>query len=92
MAYQRQESRWGENPREFNPSRWLNGMAMQGEALDLTRSQFMFPPRPSGVSWMASCAGGNAEGHSVRLCYVTTLMPTMPDGTKGAPLCVKRIM
>jgi hypothetical protein len=32
------------------------------------------------------------EGHSVRPRYLTTMMSTMPDGTKGAPLCVKRIV
>jgi hypothetical protein len=29
----RQGSRWGEDPHEFIPSRWLNGMTTQGEAL-----------------------------------------------------------
>ncbi|KAJ7927009.1 hypothetical protein B0H13DRAFT_1971764 [Mycena leptocephala] len=30
------------------------------------------------------------EGHSICPRFVTTLMPTMPDGTKGALLSIKR--
>ncbi|KAJ7629235.1 cytochrome P450 [Mycena polygramma] len=32
-AYQRLASRWGDNPDEFNPARWLDGTTYQGEAL-----------------------------------------------------------
>ncbi|KAJ6507552.1 cytochrome P450, partial [Mycena vulgaris] len=32
-SYQRIESRWGENPHEFRPSRWLDGEMNQGEAV-----------------------------------------------------------
>ncbi|KAJ7018932.1 cytochrome P450, partial [Mycena alexandri] len=30
-AFQRVESRWGEDAHEFNPNRWLHGSAYQGE-------------------------------------------------------------
>jgi hypothetical protein len=32
------------------------------------------------------------EDHSVCPRFASSLMPTMPDGTKGAPLCIKRIV
>jgi len=107
MAYHQQESRWGKNPREFNPSRWLNGMTMQGEALGPHANLLSFLGGPRAcLGWRLALSEMQVficevvgkfsltlpEGHSVRLRYVTTLMPTMPDGTKGAPVCVKRIV
>ncbi|KAF7344262.1 Cytochrome P450 [Mycena venus] len=32
-SYQRLASRWGKNPHEFNPSRWLDGETNQGDAV-----------------------------------------------------------
>ncbi|KAJ7314844.1 cytochrome P450 [Mycena albidolilacea] len=32
-SYQRLASRWGKNPHEFNPSRWLDGDTYQGDAV-----------------------------------------------------------
>ncbi|KAJ7847981.1 cytochrome P450, partial [Mycena leptocephala] len=103
MAYNQQESRWGEDPREFNPSRWLNGMTIQGEALGPHANLLSFMGGPRACLGLSEMQVFICEvvgkfsltlpgGHSVRPRYVTTLMPTMPDGTKGAPLCVKRIV
>jgi len=32
-SYQRDKSRWGENPDKFDPVRWVDGRVVQGEAI-----------------------------------------------------------
>ncbi|KAJ7926990.1 cytochrome P450 [Mycena leptocephala] len=106
-AYQQQESRWGEHPHEFNPSRWLTGMTTQGEALGPHANLLSFLGGPRAcLGWRLALLEMQVficevvgkfsltlpEDHSVCPRFASSLMPTMPDGTKGAPLCIKRIV
>ncbi|KAJ6473337.1 cytochrome P450 [Mycena vitilis] len=104
----RLESRWGEDSMEFKPSRWLKGTAYNGEATaGLYANLFSFLGGPRGcLGWrfavsemqvfICELVGTYAftlpEGQSVTTRIANTLLPTMADGQKGVPLCIKRIV
>ncbi|KAJ6462770.1 cytochrome P450 [Mycena vitilis] len=105
---QRLESRWGEDAMEFKPSRWPDGMAYKGEAtVGLYANLFSFLGGPHGcLGWrfailemqvflcelVGECTFTLPEGQSSHTRLASTLLPTMANGQKGAPLCIKRIV
>ncbi|KAJ7910383.1 cytochrome P450 [Mycena leptocephala] len=106
-SYHRQESRWGEGAHEFNPFRWLSGKTTQGDALGpyATLLSFLGGPRTC-LGWrfallemqvficelVGKFSFTPPEDDVVRPRFVATMMPTLRDGKKGAPLFVKRIV
>ncbi|KAJ7662847.1 cytochrome P450 [Mycena polygramma] len=105
---QRLESRWGEDAMEFKPSRWLDGTAYKGEATaGLYANLFSFLGGPHGcLGWrfailemqvfLCELVGKFTftlpEGQSTNTRLASTLLPTMANGQKGAPLCFTRIV
>ncbi|KAJ7928375.1 cytochrome P450 [Mycena leptocephala] len=106
-SYHRQESRWGEDAHEFNPFRWLSGKTTHGDALGpyATLLSFLGGPRTC-LGWrfallemqvficelVGKFSFTPPEDDVIRPRFVASLMPTLRDGKKGAPLCVKRIV
>ncbi|KAJ7662846.1 cytochrome P450 [Mycena polygramma] len=104
----RLESRWGEDAMDFKPSRWLKGTAYKGEATaGLYANLFSFLGGPRGcLGWRFAVLEMQVficelvgkftftlpEGQSVTTRIANTLLPTMANGQKGAPLCIKRIV
>ncbi|KAJ7893044.1 cytochrome P450 [Mycena leptocephala] len=103
-SYHRQESRWGEDAHEFNPSRWLSGMTTTSDALGpYANLSSKFSLGAPGMSRMAFCITRDAglpmrvgrqilEDDAARPRYAATMMPALRDGKRGAPLCVRRMV
>ncbi|KAJ6451241.1 cytochrome P450 [Mycena vitilis] len=107
-SYQRLESGWGEHAMEFNPRRWLDENVYKEEAADGVYANllaFLGGPRAC-LGWrfailemqvffcelIGKFTFALPEGQSTSTRFTTTLMPTMANGQKGAPLCVKRFV
>ncbi|KAJ7333951.1 cytochrome P450, partial [Mycena albidolilacea] len=106
-SYQRLDSRWGKDPHEFRPSRWLDGTVAQGQAVGPYANLLTFLGGPRVcLGWrfavlemqvfLAELVGKfsftfPAEGDTIRMRLMGTLSPILPSGEKGAPLCVTRV-
>ncbi|KAJ7870890.1 cytochrome P450 [Mycena leptocephala] len=51
-SHQRLDSRWGKNPHEFNPSRWLDGETYQEDAIGPYANLFVAPSVHVEDSWV----------------------------------------
>ncbi|KAJ6465396.1 cytochrome P450 [Mycena sanguinolenta] len=106
-SYQRLESRWGKDAHKFRPSRWLDGTIYQGQAVGPYANLLTFLGGPRVcLGWrfavlemqvfFAELVGKFAlnlpkEGDNIRMRFAGSLMPVLPSGKKGAPLCITRI-
>ncbi|KAJ7627929.1 cytochrome P450 [Mycena polygramma] len=105
-AFQRMELCWGEDAHEFHPSRWLEGTVYQGPAGGPYANLLTFHAGPRtcpgwrfAISEMQvffaefvgkfSFTGGATEPLPAR--FPGALVPVMPNGEKGAQVCVTRI-
>ncbi|KAJ6473338.1 cytochrome P450 [Mycena vitilis] len=105
---QRLESRWGEDAMEFKPTRWLGGMTYKGEAtVGLYANLFSFLGGPHGcLGWRFAILEMQVficelvgkftftlpDGQPTDTRLAGTLLPTMANGRKGAPLRLTRIV
>ncbi|KAJ6481548.1 cytochrome P450 [Mycena vitilis] len=106
-SYQRLESRWGEDVHEFRPSRWLDGSVKHGQAVGPYANilTFLGGPRVC-LGWrfailemqvfFAELVGNFSfaypgEDDAIRMQFAGSLMPILPSGEKGAPLCITRL-
>ncbi|KAJ6529931.1 cytochrome P450 [Mycena vulgaris] len=106
-SYQRLESRWGERPHEFRPSRWLAGETYQGEAVGPYANLLSFlGGHHTCIGWrfailqmqviLCEIVGKFSldlpENDPVRARIVNLLIPTVGSGEKGVPLRITRIL
>ncbi|KAJ6455320.1 cytochrome P450 [Mycena vitilis] len=106
-AYQRLGSRWGDNPDEFNPARWLDGTTYQGEALSPYANLLSFIGGPRiCLGWrfailemqvllselVRKFSFAEPENESIRARYMNNLLPTIADGDRALPLRITRVM
>ncbi|KAJ7206615.1 cytochrome P450 [Mycena pura] len=105
-SYQRIESRWGADADKFRPSRWLDGTVYQGEAVGPYGNllSFLGGPRMC-LGWrfavfemqvflcelVGKFSFSLPAGHSAKVKFANTLLPTDAHGNKCALLCVDRI-
>ncbi|KAF7342337.1 Cytochrome P450 [Mycena venus] len=102
----RLEALWGEDACDFRPSRWLDGTTYQGHALGPYANLLSFFGGPRVcLGWrfailemqvffselVGKFSFAVPEGGSIHTRLANTLMPAMPNGKKGAPLCITRI-
>ncbi|KAJ7113163.1 cytochrome P450 [Mycena epipterygia] len=106
-AYQRLESRWGEDAHKFKPSRWTQGTSYQGEAVGPYANLLSFIGGPrTCLGWrfailemqviicelVGKFSFALSENDPVRPRLANTLLPTVRSGEKGAPLCITRVL
>ncbi|KAJ6562234.1 cytochrome P450 [Mycena capillaripes] len=105
-AYQRLESRWGADAHKFRPSRWIDGIISQGQAVGPYANLLTFLGGPRMcLGWrfailemqvfFSELVGkfhfGLPEDVVIGTRYANTLVPTMSNGEKAVPLCITRI-
>jgi len=106
-SYQRQESRWGSDSHDFRPSRWMDGSISQGQAVGPYANLLTFLGGPRVcLGWRFAILEMQVfftelvgkfsfsfpeEGDTTHMCFAGSLMPILPSGKKGAPLCITRI-
>ncbi|KAJ7480993.1 cytochrome P450 [Mycena latifolia] len=106
-SYHRLESRWGEDADKFKPTRWLDGTIYQGEAIGPYANLLSFLGGPrTCLGWrfavlemqvivyelVSKFSFAISEQDPVRTRVTSTLLPAVPSGQKGAPLCITRIL
>ncbi|KAJ7113165.1 cytochrome P450 [Mycena epipterygia] len=106
-AYQRLESRWGEDAHEFKPTRWTQGTPYQGEAVGPYANLLSFLGGPrTCLGWrfailemqviicelVGKFSFALSEKDPVRPRLANTLLPTVRSGEKGSPLCITRVL
>ncbi|KAJ7082294.1 cytochrome P450 [Mycena epipterygia] len=106
-SYQRLESRWGEDAHEFKPSRWIEGTPYQGEAVGPYANLLSFlGGSRTCLGWrfailemqviicelVGKFSFALSENDPVRTRFAATLLPTVRNGEKGAPLCITRVL
>ncbi|KAJ7159039.1 cytochrome P450 [Mycena crocata] len=100
-AYQRLESRWGDDAKEFNPSRWLRATEPQGDAVGPYANllSFLGGPRVC-LGWrfailemqvilcevVAKFSFAASEDTVVRPRLLNNLLPIVSSGEKALPL------
>ncbi|KAJ6569248.1 cytochrome P450 [Mycena capillaripes] len=105
-SYQRLSARWGPDPNEFNPSRWLEGKPYQGDAVGPYANLLSFLGGPrTCLGWrfailemqvvvcelIAKFSFAEPEHESVQPRFLHALMPVNVKGERALPLCIKRI-
>ncbi|KAJ7604285.1 cytochrome P450 [Mycena polygramma] len=106
-AYQRLASRWGDNPDEFNPARWLDGTTYQGDALSPYANLLSFIGGPRiCLGWrfailemqvllcelVGKFSFAEPENESIRARYMNNLLPIVTNGDRALPLRITRVM
>ncbi|KAJ7926966.1 cytochrome P450 [Mycena leptocephala] len=105
-SYQRLESRWGTDAREFNPSRWLDGTVYRGDATGPYANLLSFLGGPrTCLGWrfallelqvilsrlVAKFSFAEVEGESIKPQLLNNLLPIVSSGDKALPLCITRL-
>ncbi|KAJ7844294.1 cytochrome P450 [Mycena leptocephala] len=106
-SYQRDKSRWGENPDKFDPVRWVDGRVVQGEAIGPYANLFFGGPRTC-LGWrfavmemqtifnelVGKFSFALAEGKPDDFCVqlAESLQPSDLKGNRVVPLRVTRLL
>ncbi|KAJ7051638.1 cytochrome P450 [Mycena amicta] len=106
-SYQRLESRWGADANTFDPSRWIEGRVLQGDAIGPYANLLAFSSGPhSCLGWrfailemqviicelIRNFAFSVAVDEVIVPLYATVLMPADANGRKRAALVVKKLV
>ncbi|KAJ7232293.1 cytochrome P450 [Mycena rebaudengoi] len=102
-SYQRLDSRWGKNPHEFNPSRWLDGETYQEDAVGPYANLLSFFGGPrTCLGWrfailemqviicelVAKFSFKEPENEPSEPRFMTSLQPIIFSGARALPLCI----
>ncbi|KAJ7865050.1 cytochrome P450 [Mycena olivaceomarginata] len=105
-SYQRLASRWGKNPHEFNPSRWLDGDTYQGDAVGPYANLLSFSGGPrTCLGWrfailemqviicelVGKFSFTEPDDQPVQPRVMTALLPIVTSGERALPLRISRI-
>ncbi|KAJ7828363.1 cytochrome P450 [Mycena olivaceomarginata] len=91
-SYQRDKSRWGENPDKFDPLWWVNGRVIQGEVIGIYANLVMeMQTIFSELLGKFSFALEEDKPDDLFVQLAVTLQPSDPDGKKVVPLRVTRL-
>ncbi|KAJ7116111.1 cytochrome P450 [Mycena crocata] len=106
-AYQRLESRWGEDANEFNPYRWLGSKGPQGEAVGPYANLLSFLGGPrTCLGWrfailemqvilcevVAKFSFAESKDASVRPRLLSNLLPIVSSGARALPLHITPVV
>ncbi|KAJ7764306.1 cytochrome P450 [Mycena metata] len=106
-SYQRLASRWGVNPDEFNPFRWLDGKTNQGDAVGPYANLLSFLGGPKiCLGWrfavlemqvifcelVGKFAFAEPDGEPPQPRLMTALLPMNSKGERALPLCITRVL
>ncbi|KAJ7458483.1 cytochrome P450 [Mycena latifolia] len=105
-SYQRLDSRWGKNPHEFNPSRWLDGETYQEDAVGPYANLLSFFGGPriclgwrfailemQVIIWelVAKFSFKEPYNEPSQPRFMTSLQPIVSSGARALPLCITQL-
>ncbi|KAJ7652472.1 cytochrome P450 [Mycena polygramma] len=106
-SYQRLPTRWGEDPDQFRPSRWLDNTTHQEHTLTPYANLLSFNAGPHiCLGWrfavlemqgilcelVGKFSFAEAEGEAIRAKHMTSLLPIDSNGERALPLRITRVL